>query len=48
MTTSGKEWRMKEQLAAGAIPELEEAEVEELKRAGAEKPARVFMKHMDQ
>lgn len=47
ITTSGKEWRMKEQLAAGALPELTEEEVGELKRAGAGKPGRVFMKHMD-
>jgi len=48
ITTSGKEWRMKEQLAAGGIADLTGEEVAELKAAGAEKPGRVFMKHMDE
>lgn len=48
VTTSGKEWRMAEQLAAGAIPELTPDEVVRIHKSGAEKPQRVYMKHLDE
>jgi diketogulonate reductase-like aldo/keto reductase len=47
ITTSGKEFRMKEQLAAGALPELTQEEVEALVAAAKPAPQRAFMKHMD-
>ncbi|BGP30109.1 hypothetical protein JCM10296v2_001861 [Rhodotorula toruloides] len=47
ITTSGKDWRMKEQLAAGALPELTQDEVDLLVKAAKPAPQRVFMKHMD-
>ncbi|GAA5835143.1 hypothetical protein JCM3766R1_006882 [Sporobolomyces carnicolor] len=46
VTTSGKDWRMKEQLAAGALPDLTEQEVKRLTDA-AKPHSRGFMKHMD-
>lgn len=47
ITTSGKEFRMKEQLAAGQLPELTQAEVDALVAAAKPAPQRAFMKHMD-
>ncbi|GAA5894126.1 hypothetical protein JCM8208_002354 [Rhodotorula glutinis] len=47
ITTSGKDWRMKEQLAAGALPELTQDEIDELVEAAKPAPQRAFMKHMD-
>ncbi|GAA6052784.1 hypothetical protein JCM3770_003547 [Rhodotorula araucariae] len=47
ITTSGKDWRMKEQLAAGALPELTQDEIDELVKAAKPAPQRAFMKHMD-
>ncbi|KAI5474202.1 hypothetical protein MNV49_003967 [Pseudohyphozyma bogoriensis] len=47
ITTSGKEWRMKEQLAAGGIPELTDAEIREISEVGATHPKRFYMQHMD-
>lgn len=47
VTTSGKEYRMKEQLAAGALSELSREEMEELVEAAKPEPQRAFMKHMD-
>jgi len=47
ITTSGKDWRMKEQLAAGALPELTQDEIDELVAAAKPTPQRAFMKHMD-
>ncbi|BGP22846.1 indole-3-acetaldehyde reductase [Rhodotorula toruloides] len=47
VTTSGKDWRMREQLAAGALPELTQDEVDSLVKAAKPAPQRVFMKHMD-
>lgn len=47
ITTSGKEFRMKEQLAAGALPELTQEEVDALVAAAKPAPQRAFMKHMD-
>ncbi|GAA6006433.1 hypothetical protein JCM11491_004956 [Sporobolomyces phaffii] len=46
VTTSNKEWRMKEQLAAGGIPELTSEEVEKLVRAAKPSPRRAFEEHM--
>ena len=46
VTTSGKDWRMKEQLAAAALPDLTEQEVKRLTDA-AKPHSRGFMKHMD-
>ncbi|KAL8280809.1 hypothetical protein RQP46_006813 [Phenoliferia psychrophenolica] len=48
ITTSGKEFRMKEQLAAGAIPALTDSEIEDLKAAGAKDYKRAFMQHMSE
>lgn len=47
ITTSGKEFRMKEQLAAGGLPELTQEEVDALIAAAKPAPQRAFMKHMD-
>ncbi|GAA6006431.1 hypothetical protein JCM11491_004955 [Sporobolomyces phaffii] len=47
VTTSGKDWRMKEQLAAGKLPELEQEEIDSLVRSAQPAPQRGFMKHMD-
>ncbi|KAK4699596.1 hypothetical protein P7C70_g6664, partial [Phenoliferia sp. Uapishka_3] len=47
ITTSGKRFRMEEQLAAGAIPDLTTEEVDDLKAAGAKDYKRAFMKHME-
>lgn len=47
VTTSSKEWRMKEQLASGAIPSLTEEELNEIKTVGATYYQRVYMKHME-
>ncbi|GAA5996268.1 aldo/keto reductase [Rhodotorula paludigena] len=47
VTTSSKDWRMKEQLAAGALPELTQQEIDELVAAAKPAPQRAFMKHMD-
>ncbi|BGP37951.1 hypothetical protein JCM10450v2_001888 [Rhodotorula kratochvilovae] len=47
VTTSGKDWRMKEQLAAGDLPELTQDEIDELTKAAKPAPQRAFMKHMD-
>lgn len=51
VTTSGKDWRMKEQLAsgnlAGGVPELTEEEVKMIVDKGREKYARVYMPHME-
>lgn len=49
VTTSGKEWRMREQLEAGAaVPLLDESEMEQIASVGAQKYARVYMPHMEQ
>lgn len=48
ITTSSKEWRMKEQLAAAAIPDLTADEIDEINKAGAQKPQRAYMPHMDE
>ncbi|GAA5875460.1 hypothetical protein JCM16303_000637 [Sporobolomyces ruberrimus] len=47
VTTSGKDWRMKQQLAAGSLPDLTEQEIESLVKAAQPAPQRGFMKHMD-
>ncbi|GAA5993876.1 hypothetical protein JCM11641_007930 [Rhodosporidiobolus odoratus] len=47
ITTSGKEWRIKQQLAAGGLPDLTEAELESLRSSAKPAPQRAFMKHMD-
>ncbi|GAA5873309.1 hypothetical protein JCM16303_001088 [Sporobolomyces ruberrimus] len=46
VTTSNKEWRMKEQLEAGGLPELTEEEIESLVRAAKPSPQRTFEEHM--
>ncbi|GAA5900273.1 uncharacterized protein JCM6883_002794 [Sporobolomyces salmoneus] len=45
VTTSGKDWRMREQLASGGIPSLTAEEIETLTKA-ATPTRRHFMKHM--
>ncbi|BGP53819.1 hypothetical protein JCM8202_005593 [Rhodotorula sphaerocarpa] len=47
ITTSGKEFRMKEQLASGALPDLTQEEIDALVAAAKPAPQRAFMKHMD-
>ncbi|GAA5868454.1 hypothetical protein JCM8547_006280 [Rhodosporidiobolus lusitaniae] len=47
ITTSGKEWRMKQQLAAGALPDLTQEEIDSLVAAAKPAPQRAFMQHMD-
>ncbi|GAA6061583.1 hypothetical protein JCM10212_004333 [Sporobolomyces blumeae] len=47
VTTSGKDWRMKEQLAAYGIADLTNDEMDELVEAAKPEPQRAFMKHMD-
>lgn len=47
VTTSGKDWRMKEQLAAGALPALSVAELKAIEETGKLKYARVYMPHME-
>lgn len=47
VTTSGKEWRMKQQLEAGSLPELSQEEIDKLVAAAKPAPQRGFMKHMD-
>merc|ERR1711939_802140 len=42
ITTSGKEFRMKEQLAVGSLPEIEAADVKALVEAGKSSHQRVF------
>ncbi|KAM0792246.1 hypothetical protein ACM66B_004940 [Microbotryomycetes sp. NB124-2] len=46
VTTSGKDWRMKQQLQAGGIPDLTEEEIERLQKA-VPGHRRQFMPHMD-
>ncbi|KAL8286147.1 hypothetical protein RQP46_004635 [Phenoliferia psychrophenolica] len=48
ITTSGKEFRMKEQLSAAAIPSLTPEEIEEIRAAGAKDYKRAFMEHMEE
>ncbi|GAA5900272.1 aldo/keto reductase [Sporobolomyces salmoneus] len=48
VTTSNKEWRMKEQIGAGALPELTEGEQEKLVQAAKPAPQRAFPEHMAQ
>ena len=43
MTTSGKKERMEEYIKAQALPELTEAEVTEIDRAGAQLHSRHFV-----
>lgn len=45
VTTSGKDWRMKQQLTV--VPDLTEEEMEDIEREGAKQHCRGFMKHMD-
>ncbi|GAA5833178.1 hypothetical protein JCM11251_005168 [Rhodosporidiobolus azoricus] len=47
ITTSSKEWRIKQQLAAGALPDLTQEEIDSLTKAAKPAPQRAFMKHMD-
>ncbi|GAA5926976.1 hypothetical protein JCM10213_005539 [Rhodosporidiobolus nylandii] len=47
VTTSGKEWRIKQQLAAGALPDLTQDEIDSLVNAAKPAPQRAFMQHMD-
>ncbi|GAA5888124.1 hypothetical protein JCM6882_000289 [Rhodosporidiobolus microsporus] len=47
VTTSSKEWRIKQQLAAGALPALTQDEIDSLVKAAVPAPQRAFMKHMD-
>lgn len=47
ITTSGKEFRMKEQLAVGSLPEIEAADVKALVEAGKSSHQRVFMPHSE-
>ncbi|GAA5901587.1 hypothetical protein JCM5296_003326 [Sporobolomyces johnsonii] len=47
ITTSGKAWRMKEQLAAGQLPDLSQEEIDSLTKSAKPAPQRAFMKHMD-
>jgi len=47
VTTSGKDWRMKEQLAAGSLGDLTKEEIENLVKSAKPAPQRAFMKHMD-
>jgi len=47
VTTSGKDWRMKEQLAAGGFCNLKTDEIDSLVNAAKPEPQRAFMKHMD-
>ena len=47
VTTSGKDWRMKEQLAAGGLPDLTQDEIANLVKSAKPAPQRAFMKHMD-
>ncbi|KAK4058923.1 hypothetical protein OIO90_000369 [Microbotryomycetes sp. JL221] len=46
VTTSGKDWRMKQQLLAGGIPELTDEEIQRLQQA-VPGHRRQFMLHMD-
>ncbi|GAA5947297.1 hypothetical protein JCM3765_001613 [Sporobolomyces pararoseus] len=46
VTTSSKDWRMKEQLAAGSLASLTQDEIDSLTKA-AKPHQRGFMKHMD-
>lgn len=48
VTTSGKEWRMQEQLAAGGIPSLTAEEVESIESASKDHYKRVYMPHMQE
>lgn len=41
------DFRMSRQLAAGALPELTQDEVDSIVKAAKPAPQRVFMKHMD-
>ncbi|GAA6016526.1 hypothetical protein JCM10207_002827 [Rhodosporidiobolus poonsookiae] len=47
VTTSSKEWRLKQQLAAGGLPDLTQDEIDSLVSAAKPAPQRAFMKHMD-
>lgn len=47
VTTSGKEWRMKEQLSAGGLPNLTDEEIKELLDVSSNYHKRAFMPHMD-
>ena len=47
VTTSGKDWRMKQQLEAGAIPELSQEQIDGLQKS-VMGHKRVFMPHMDE
>ncbi|SCV66948.1 BQ2448_5594 [Microbotryum intermedium] len=46
VTTSGKEWRMKQQLESAGLPKLTEAEIDEIRKAATPQQRR-FMLHMD-
>ncbi|GAA5978442.1 hypothetical protein JCM5350_001169 [Sporobolomyces pararoseus] len=46
VTTSSKDWRMKEQLVAGSLPDLTQDEIDSLTKAATPRQ-RGFMKHMD-
>ena len=46
VTTSNKEFRMKEQLAAGSLRDLTEEEIDRLVAAAEPSPQRAFEEHM--